>query len=48
MAEFDATPAVLDRAGLGALVTTLAAHDRTVIGPTVRDAALVLAELAQS
>ncbi|MEU6379794.1 4Fe-4S dicluster domain-containing protein [Streptomyces sp. NPDC046909] len=38
--------AVLDRNGLNALVKTLAAQGRTVIGPTVRDGAVVLAELA--
>ncbi|WP_372351277.1 4Fe-4S dicluster domain-containing protein [Streptomyces sp. KL116D] len=37
--------AVLDRAGLDALVAALAADGRTVVGPTVRDGAVVLAEL---
>ncbi|MFF1682934.1 4Fe-4S dicluster domain-containing protein [Streptomyces sp. NPDC058256] len=39
------TTAVLDRAGLSALVAALAADGRTVVGPTVRDGAVVLAEL---
>ncbi|GAA2348478.1 4Fe-4S dicluster domain-containing protein [Streptomyces kunmingensis] len=38
-------PAVLDRAGLDALVQVLAADGRTVVGPTPRDGAVVLAEL---
>ncbi|MCX5205781.1 4Fe-4S dicluster domain-containing protein [Streptomyces sp. NBC_00237] len=37
--------AVLDRKGLEALVEALADDGRTVIGPTVRDGAIVLAEL---
>ncbi|MEU7580126.1 4Fe-4S dicluster domain-containing protein [Streptomyces sp. NPDC041068] len=37
--------AVLDRDGLGALVTALVADGRTVVGPTARDGAIVLAEL---
>ncbi|MEV0173606.1 4Fe-4S dicluster domain-containing protein [Streptomyces sp. NPDC050803] len=37
--------AVLDRDGLNALVAALVAQGRTVIGPTVRDGAIVLAEL---
>ncbi|WP_328437206.1 4Fe-4S dicluster domain-containing protein [Streptomyces sp. NBC_00457] len=40
--------AVLDRNGLDALVKTLSAQGRTVIGPTVRDGAVVLAELASA
>ncbi|MFC0602664.1 4Fe-4S dicluster domain-containing protein [Streptomyces palmae] len=36
---------VLDRDGMGALVRELRARGRTVIGPTVRDGAIVLAEL---
>ncbi|MFC8348392.1 4Fe-4S dicluster domain-containing protein [Streptomyces sp. NPDC057280] len=40
-----ATPALLDRDGLNALVSALVAQGRTVIGPTVRDGAIVLAEL---
>ncbi|MER6283159.1 4Fe-4S dicluster domain-containing protein [Streptomyces sviceus] len=40
------TTAVLDREGLGALVAALLADGRTVVGPTVRDGAIVLAELA--
>jgi sulfhydrogenase subunit beta (sulfur reductase) len=39
---------VLDRAGLDALVRVLRARGRTVIGPTLRDAAIVLAELASA
>ncbi|MXM64715.1 4Fe-4S ferredoxin [Streptomyces sp. HUCO-GS316] len=38
-------PAVLDRDGLDALVSALASQGRTVVGPTVRDGAIVLAEL---
>ena len=38
-------PAVLDRDGLDALVAALVADGRTVVGPTVRDGAIVLAEL---
>ncbi|MFD7921290.1 4Fe-4S dicluster domain-containing protein [Streptomyces sp. NPDC059740] len=37
--------AVLDRDGLQALVRVLRERDRTVIGPTVRDRAIVLAEI---
>ncbi|MFZ3573051.1 4Fe-4S dicluster domain-containing protein [Streptomyces sp. BH097] len=37
--------AVLDRHGLDALVAALIADGRTVVGPTVRDGAVVLAEL---
>ncbi|MEV5976667.1 4Fe-4S dicluster domain-containing protein [Streptomyces sp. NPDC052114] len=37
--------AVLDRRGLDALVHALTARGRTVVGPTVRDGAIVLAEL---
>ena len=40
-----AAPAVLDRDGLNALVAALVAEGRTVVGPTVRDGAIVLAEL---
>ncbi|MEU6378776.1 4Fe-4S dicluster domain-containing protein [Streptomyces sp. NPDC046909] len=40
-----AAPAVLDRDGLDALVAVLVAGGRTVIGPTVRDGAIVLAEI---
>jgi len=42
------TSAVLDRNGLDALVKTLGAQGRTVIGPTVRDGAVVLAEVASA
>ena len=38
-------PAVLDRAGLDALIAVLRADGFRVIGPTVRDGAIVLAEL---
>jgi ferredoxin len=41
-------PAVLDREGLNALVAALVARGRTVIGPTVRDGAIVLAELTSA
>ena len=37
--------AVLDKDGLDALVAALVADGRTVVGPTVRDGAIVLAEL---
>ncbi|GGY33473.1 4Fe-4S dicluster domain-containing protein [Streptomyces djakartensis] len=42
------TTAVLDRDGLSALVQALAAQGRTVVGPTVRDGAVVLAEIASA
>ncbi|WP_374194272.1 hypothetical protein [Streptomyces sp. N35] len=38
--------AIIDRAGLDALIRTLTEQGRTVIGPTVRDGAVVLAELS--
>ncbi|MBM9507956.1 4Fe-4S dicluster domain-containing protein [Actinacidiphila acididurans] len=37
--------AVIDKVGLDALIRALAARGRTVIGPTVRDGAIVLAEV---
>ncbi|MEU3338335.1 4Fe-4S dicluster domain-containing protein [Streptomyces sp. NPDC002144] len=40
--------AVLDRDGLDALVTALVGQGRTVVGPTVRDGAIVLAELTSA
>ncbi|MCZ4514707.1 4Fe-4S dicluster domain-containing protein [Streptomyces sp. ActVer] len=40
--------AVLDRNGLDALVKALAARGHTVVGPTVRDGAVVLSELASA
>lgn len=43
-----AEPAVLDRDGLEALVVALLAQGRTVVGPTVRDGAVVLAELTSA
>ncbi|MER6185879.1 4Fe-4S dicluster domain-containing protein [Streptomyces sp. NPDC001652] len=43
-----AASAVLDRDGLDALVAALVARGRTVIGPTVRDGAIVLAELSSA
>ncbi|MCX4904022.1 4Fe-4S dicluster domain-containing protein [Streptomyces sp. NBC_00878] len=43
-----AAPAVLDRDGLDALVAALVARGRTVVGPTVRDGAIVLAELTSA
>ncbi|MFF7891929.1 4Fe-4S dicluster domain-containing protein [Streptomyces sp. NPDC007907] len=39
---------VLDRDGLSALIEVLAAQGRTVIGPTVRDGAIVLAEIGSA
>ncbi|WP_432157722.1 MULTISPECIES: 4Fe-4S dicluster domain-containing protein [unclassified Streptomyces] len=39
---------VIDRAGLDALVRVLVGRGRTVIGPTVRDGAVVLAELTSA
>ncbi|MFE7172899.1 4Fe-4S dicluster domain-containing protein [Streptomyces sp. NPDC057616] len=44
----DAAPAVLDQDGLAALVEALVADGRTVVGPTVRDGAVVLAELTSA
>ncbi|MFI5645989.1 4Fe-4S dicluster domain-containing protein [Kitasatospora sp. NPDC051705] len=46
MTSAPAAAAVIDRAGLDALIRVLAAQGRTVVGPTVRDGAVVLAELA--
>ena len=43
-----ADPAVLDRDGLQDLVVALLAQGRTVVGPTVRDGAVVLAELTSA
>ncbi|MEU9733861.1 4Fe-4S dicluster domain-containing protein [Streptomyces sp. NPDC048002] len=43
-----AAPAVLDRSGLNALVAALRAQGQTVVGPTVKDGAIVLAELASA
>ncbi|SEC75398.1 4Fe-4S dicluster containing protein [Streptomyces sp. 3213] len=43
-----APSAVLDRNGLDALVAALTAQGRTVVGPTVRDGAIVLSELASA
>ncbi|WP_461296908.1 4Fe-4S dicluster domain-containing protein [Streptomyces harbinensis] len=40
--------AVLDRTGLGELVRALVRRGRTVVGPTVRDGAIVLAELSSA
>ncbi|MFI1163466.1 4Fe-4S dicluster domain-containing protein [Streptomyces sp. NPDC020801] len=42
------TTAVLDRTGLDALIKALGAQGRTVVGPTVRDGAVVLAELTSA
>ncbi|GAA2280360.1 4Fe-4S ferredoxin [Streptomyces ruber] len=42
------TTAVLARTGLDALVQALRARGRTVVGPTVRDGAVVLAELSSA
>lgn len=41
----EATTAVIGKEGMAALITVLAARGRTVIGPTMRDGAIVLAEL---
>ncbi|MFG3294841.1 4Fe-4S dicluster domain-containing protein [Streptomyces sp. NPDC048179] len=41
-------PAVIDKEGLDALVAALVAEGRTVVGPTVRDGAIVLAELSSA
>ncbi|MFM9442448.1 4Fe-4S dicluster domain-containing protein [Streptomyces acidiscabies] len=41
-------PAVIDEDGLEVLVATLVAQGRTVVGPTVRDGAIVLAELTSA
>ena len=43
-----AEPALIDPAGLGALVGTLRERGYTVIGPTVADGAIVLAELTSA
>ncbi|MEW2032816.1 4Fe-4S dicluster domain-containing protein [Streptomyces roseifaciens] len=43
--DADSTACVLDLEGIGALVRELRARGRTVIGPTERDGAIVLAEL---
>ncbi|MBP5859798.1 MULTISPECIES: 4Fe-4S dicluster domain-containing protein [Streptomyces] len=43
-----APPAIMDRDGLDALVSVLVADGRTVVGPTVRDGAVVLAELGSA
>ncbi|MFI7341276.1 4Fe-4S dicluster domain-containing protein [Streptomyces sp. NPDC050085] len=40
--------AVLDRGGLDCLIKTLAAHGRTVIGPTARDGAVVLSQVSSA
>ncbi|MHC5909360.1 4Fe-4S dicluster domain-containing protein, partial [Streptomyces sp. S6] len=41
-------PVVIDEDGLHILVANLLAQGRTVVGPTVRDGAIVLAELASA
>ncbi|MEV7389761.1 4Fe-4S dicluster domain-containing protein [Streptomyces sp. NPDC091215] len=41
-------PAVIGKEGLDALVAALVAEGRTVVGPTVRDGAIVLAELSSA
>ncbi|MFJ9566171.1 4Fe-4S dicluster domain-containing protein [Streptomyces fuscichromogenes] len=41
-------PVVIGREGLDALVAALVAEGRTVVGPTVRDGAIVLAELTSA
>ena len=42
----DANTAVIGKDGLGALIHVLAERGRTVIGPTARDGAIVLAEIS--
>jgi hypothetical protein len=46
-AHTDHHPVVLDRAGLQALIDALVADGRKVIGPTVRDGAIVCEEITQ-
>ncbi|MCX4744785.1 4Fe-4S dicluster domain-containing protein [Kitasatospora sp. NBC_01287] len=46
MADDDGATAVLGKDGLDALIGVLVARGRTVVGPTVRDGAIVLAELS--
>jgi ferredoxin len=48
MTPIAAPAAVLDRHGLDALVAVLVAQGRTVVGPTVRDGAIVLSELTSA
>jgi sulfhydrogenase subunit beta (sulfur reductase) len=47
MSEDAERAAVIDKAGLDALIRALAGLGRTVIGPTVRDGAIVLAEVSR-
>ncbi|MFF3127613.1 4Fe-4S dicluster domain-containing protein [Streptomyces sp. NPDC057908] len=46
MADDGGTAAVIDKDGLDALITVLAGRGRTVVGPTVRDGAIVLSEIS--
>ncbi|MEE1784940.1 4Fe-4S dicluster domain-containing protein [Streptomyces sp. SP17BM10] len=46
MVDDDGTVAVIDKGGLDALIAVLAGRGRTVVGPTVRDGAIVLAEIS--
>ncbi|MER5697614.1 4Fe-4S dicluster domain-containing protein [Streptomyces mirabilis] len=48
MTATTAPTAVLDRNGLDALVAALVAQGRTVVGPTLRDGAIVLSELTSA
>lgn len=42
-----AAPAVIDRQGLDQLITELARRGHTVIGPTVRDQAILYEEISR-
>lgn len=46
VADSPQTAAVIDRSGLDVLIAVLSARGRTVIGPTVRDGAIVLEEIS--
>ncbi|SDZ18161.1 4Fe-4S dicluster containing protein [Saccharopolyspora shandongensis] len=46
MTNSGGSTAVIDSTGLDALISVLAGRGRTVIGPTVRDGAIVLAEIS--
>ncbi|WP_406289436.1 4Fe-4S dicluster domain-containing protein [Embleya sp. NBC_00896] len=46
MTDGGGAAAVIDEDGLDALIVNLAARGRTVVGPTVRDGAIVLAEIS--
>ncbi|MCX3059949.1 4Fe-4S dicluster domain-containing protein [Streptomyces beihaiensis] len=47
MTDRDTTTAVIGKDGVDALISVLAGRGRTVVGPTVRDGAIVLAELTR-